>query len=145
MQLAQTYSMYGQQCANCCYQLMHIASLSSRGTCVHLPFPIADKPVAQKGFCAVSIYIQYVWLAICYVYQPLCSYRTEANCCYQLMRKASLSIHDTQVHLSFPIAGKSVAQKGFCAVSIYIQYVWLAMCYVYQPLCIGLRLTAATN
>ncbi len=37
--------MYKTQ-ANCCYQMMHIATLSSRGTCVHLSFPIAGHTVA---------------------------------------------------------------------------------------------------
>ncbi len=119
----QQYATYGilapvyRTQANCCYQLMHIASLSSSGTCVHLSFPIAGKPVAQKGFCAVSIYKQYVWLAICYGILATV-YRTQANCCYQLMHIASLSSRGTCVHLSFPIAGKPVAQKGFFAVSI---------------------------
>ncbi len=98
--------------ANCCYQMMHIANLSSRGTCVQLSFPIAGKPVAYKGFCAVSIYIQYVWLAICYGIVASV-YRTEANCCYQLMHLARLSSHGTWVHLSFPIAGNQWLRRGF--------------------------------
>ncbi len=71
--------------ANCCYQMMHIASLSSRGTCVHIyVIPSCWQTSGLEGLCAVSIYIQYVWLAICYgILAPV--YRTEAICCYQLM------------------------------------------------------------
>ncbi len=47
--------------ANCCYQMMHIASLSSCGTCLHIyVIPYCWQSSGLEGLCTVSIYIQYV-------------------------------------------------------------------------------------
>ncbi len=66
--------------ANCCYEMMHIASLSSRGTCVNFSFPTAGNKgwrdrfmtdIAAIGLTELAmkawVYV-HVWLLYMYVH-----------------------------------------------------------------------------
>ncbi len=79
---------------NCCYEMMHIASRSSRGTCVHLSFLLLAIKGLIRGFVQLAYTYSMYGPAYAMCISP-CTYRTEANCCYEMMHIASLSSHGT--------------------------------------------------
>ncbi len=94
--------------------MIHIASLSGRGTCAIFSFPIAgDKGGETSPFN--TIYIQYVPACIFCVHEGLCGKCTDveaANCCYEMIHIASMSVRATCANFYYPIAGNKKGRQG---------------------------------